>query len=139
MHRLRSAARRGRAFPQHRALAAPHPPADLPPSKLLRGNPAPGMRIGDSGAMGRILVAGEPGNGIVDEVAPLPGEKLVFKPGKGAFCGTDLAAYLAAAGVTHLLFAGVTTEVGCWAGRCKPKRLDGCPSTRGDSCHSLPL
>lgn len=61
--------------------------------------------------MGRILVQGEPGNGIVDEVAPIEGEKLVHKPGKGAFYATDLTEYLQSEGITHLLFAGVTTEV----------------------------
>ena len=61
--------------------------------------------------MGRILVSGEDGNGIVDEVAPIEGEKCVHKPGKGAFYATDLQEYLQAAGITHLLFAGVTTEV----------------------------
>ena len=30
------------------------------------------MRIGDKGAMGRILIRDEFGNGIVDELAPLP-------------------------------------------------------------------
>lgn len=88
-----------------------HVPTDLPESKLKRGNPPVGMRIGDKGDMGRILVAGEDGNGIVDEVAPIPGEKLVWKPGKGAFYATDFQDYLQANGITHLLFAGVTTEV----------------------------
>ena len=69
------------------------------------------MRIGDEGAMGRILIAGEPGNGIVDEVSPIEGEKLVHKPGKGAFYNTDLQEYLQKEGITHLLFGGVTTEV----------------------------
>ena len=39
------------------------------------------------------------------------GEKLLHKPGKGAFYNTDLQEWLQARGVTHLLFAGVTTEV----------------------------
>ena len=39
------------------------------------------------------------------------GEKLLHKPGKGAFYTTDLQEWLQARGVTHLLFAGVTTEV----------------------------
>ncbi|KAH7618996.1 hypothetical protein Ndes2526B_g05944 [Nannochloris sp. 'desiccata'] len=85
--------------------------SDLPHSKLTRGNPPKGMRIGDTGSMGRILIANEPGNGIVDEVAPLESEKLVHKPGKGAFYATDLQEYLKKNNVTHLLFAGVTTEV----------------------------
>lgn len=84
---------------------------DLPRSKLCRGNPPEGMRIGDTGDMGRILVQGEDGNGIVDEVAPIEGEKLLHKPGKGAFYATELQDFLQSRGITHLLFAGVTTEV----------------------------
>ena len=83
--------------------------SDCPPAKRLRGNP--GMRIGDSGAMGRILVRGEPGNQIVAELAPLPGEIVIDKPGKGAFYATGLQAMLAERGISHLLLAGVTTEV----------------------------
>ena len=33
------------------------------------------------------------------------------KPGKGAFYATDLQNILQSRGITHLLFAGVTTEV----------------------------
>jgi nicotinamidase-related amidase len=44
-------------------------------------------------------------------VAPLPGEVVIDKPGKGAFHATDLSAVLAAQGITTLIFAGVTTEV----------------------------
>jgi nicotinamidase-related amidase len=83
--------------------------SDCPPAKRLRGTPA--LRIGDAGPMGRILVTGEPGNDIVAELAPLPGERIVDKPGKGAFYATNLEADLRARGITHLLFAGVTTEV----------------------------
>ncbi|MBO0660982.1 cysteine hydrolase [Jiella sp. MQZ9-1] len=83
--------------------------ADCPPAKRLRG--APGLRIGDAGPMGRILIAGEPGAEIVPELQPAPGESVVDKPGKGAFCATDLGAHLEALGITQLVFAGVTTEV----------------------------
>ncbi len=83
--------------------------ADCPPAKRLRGE-AP-LRIGDRGPMGRILVRGEPGNQIVPELAPIDGEWQIDKPGKGAFHATDLQARLQAAGITHLLFTGVTTEV----------------------------
>ncbi len=82
---------------------------DCPPAKRERGNP--GMRIGDLGPMGRLLVRGEPGNDIVPALAPLPGEVLIDKPGKGAFYGTALHEALQVRGVTHLVFAGVTTEV----------------------------
>ena len=45
--------------------------SDCPPCKITRGS-AP-TRIGEEGAMGRLLVAGEPGNDIVPELAPLAG------------------------------------------------------------------
>lgn len=83
--------------------------SDCPPAKRLRGNPT--LRIGDSGPMGRILVAGEPGNQIVDALAPAPGEIVVDKPGKGMFWATGLHDTLSVRGITHLLFMGVTTEV----------------------------
>ena len=83
--------------------------SDCPPSKRLRGNPR--LRIGDPGPMGRILVAGEPGAQIVAELAPLPGEIVIDKPGKGAFHATPLGELLAQRGIGQLLFAGVTTEV----------------------------
>ena len=83
--------------------------SDCPPAKRTRGNPS--LRIGDTGPMGRILVRGEPGNAIVPELAPAPGETVIDKPGKGMFCRTDADSILAALGVTHLVFAGVTTEV----------------------------
>ena len=83
--------------------------SDCPPAKRLRGNPS--LRIGDAGPMGRILVAGEPGNRIIDALAPVAGEWVVDKPGKGAFHATGLHERLVAAGITHLLFMGVTTEV----------------------------
>jgi biuret amidohydrolase len=83
--------------------------SDCPPAKRLRGRP--GLRIGDSGPMGRILITGEPGNDILPEVAPLAGEVVLDKPGKGAFYATALDVLLKQRGVTHLVFAGVTTEV----------------------------
>ena len=83
--------------------------SDCPPAKRNRGKPA--LRIGDTGAMGRILIAGEPGNQIIAALAPLPGEMAIDKPGKGAFYATGLHERLQQAGITHLLFMGVTTEV----------------------------
>src|SRR6516225_3806884 len=82
---------------------------DCPPAKLRRGNAA--MRIGDHGPMGRILIAGEPGNDFVAALAPRRGEPVVTKPGKGAFFATWLDALLRLRQVTHLAIAGVTTEV----------------------------
>jgi nicotinamidase-related amidase len=83
--------------------------SDCPPSKRNRGDAK--LRIGDEGPMGRILVAGEPGNDILPQVAPLEGEIVIDKPGKGAFYATALGDILRLKGITHLLFAGVTTEV----------------------------
>ena len=83
--------------------------SDCPPSKIRRGNPS--LHIGETGAMGRLLVAGEPGNQIVADLAPLEGEIVVDKPGKGMFWATGLHTRLAAMQITHLVFAGVTTEV----------------------------
>jgi len=83
--------------------------ADCPPSKRLRGKGALG--IGDKGPMGRILIDGEPGNDLVPDLAALPGETVIVKPGKGAFYATPLGTLLEAQGIGHLVFAGVTTEV----------------------------
>jgi len=83
--------------------------SDCPPAKRLRGNPS--LRIGDEGPMGRILVAGEPGNQIIDALAPVDGELVIDKPGKGAFYATGLHEMFQQRGITHLLFGGVTTEV----------------------------
>lgn len=83
--------------------------SDLPPTKRDRG--APALRIGDPGPMGRILIAGEPGADIIPDLAPLPGELVIDKPGKGAFYGTDFGAHLQRLGLQQLVFAGVTTEV----------------------------
>jgi biuret amidohydrolase len=82
---------------------------DCPPAKLARGRLASG--IGDPGPKGRILVRGEEGHDIVDELAPLPGEAVLDKPGKGAFYATDLELMLRNGGVSSLIVTGVTTEV----------------------------
>lgn len=83
--------------------------SDCPPAKLTRG--APSKRIGDPGAFGRILIRGEYGHDIVDELAPIDGEIVIDKPGKGAFYGTDLQDVLTNHGITQLIVTGVTTEV----------------------------
>src|SRR4029079_17723540 len=88
-----------------------HPP-DLPaapPAKIERG--APSMRIGDVGPMGRILIRGEKGHDIIPALAPVAGEPVIDKPGKGAFFATDLQAILTNRGIENLIVGGVTTEV----------------------------
>ncbi|MFC4948749.1 cysteine hydrolase family protein [Pseudonocardia sp. GCM10023141] len=83
--------------------------SDCPPAKLNRGDPT--KRIGSPGPKGRILIRGEYGHDIIDELAPLPDELVIDKPGKGSFHGTTFGAELAARGITSLVVTGVTTEV----------------------------
>ena len=83
--------------------------ADCPPTKIARGRGA--IRIGDHGPMGRILVRGERGHDIVPELYPAPGEVVIDKPGKGAFCATELDLILHNRGIKSLIVCGVTTEV----------------------------
>jgi nicotinamidase-related amidase len=83
--------------------------SDCPAAKRLRG--APKLRIGDEGPMGRVLIQGEPGHGLVPTLQAVYGECVIDKPGKGAFYATPLSDVLQQWGITHLIFAGVTTEV----------------------------
>ncbi|MBR0656011.1 cysteine hydrolase family protein [Plastoroseomonas arctica] len=83
--------------------------SDAPQAKVARG--APSMRIGDAGPMGRILIRGEAGHGIIAALAPIEGEPVIDKPGKGAFYATELEPMLRNRGIEVLLVAGVTTEV----------------------------
>jgi len=108
-----AAAREQGMFVIHTREGHPSDLSDCPPTKLTRW-PA-GNRIGDPGPMGRILVQGEPGHGIIDEVAPLPGEIVLDKPGKNSFYRTPLDEMLRERGITNLLVAGVTTDVCCFA------------------------
>ena len=79
--------------------------SDCPPAKLARG------AIGQQGAFGRILIRGEYGHDIIDELRPAGGEVVVDKPGKGAFYATELAEILDKQGIKSLIVTGVTTEV----------------------------
>jgi nicotinamidase-related amidase len=93
--------------------------SDCPSSKLVRQAAAPEntqhkLVIGEKGKMGRLLVRGQYGHDLVDELAPLPGELVVDKPGKGSFWNTALLHKLKARAITHIFVAGVTTEC-CFA------------------------
>ncbi|HKQ29350.1 MAG TPA: isochorismatase family cysteine hydrolase, partial [Burkholderiales bacterium] len=69
-----------------------------------------GHKIGKRGPLGRLLVRGEKGHEVIDELKPLPAETIIDKPGKGAFYATDLETILRQRDITHLLFTGVTTN-----------------------------
>jgi nicotinamidase-related amidase len=83
--------------------------SDCPPSKLARGRLDVG--IGSPGPKGRVLVRGEEGHDIVDELRPIGGEVVLDKPGKGSFYATDLELLLRNAEIKSLIVTGVTTEV----------------------------
>ncbi len=80
--------------------------SDCPPAKKRRF-----AAIGEDGPMGKILVRGEYGHDIVDELKPLDTEVVIDKPGKGAFYQTDLHIILQSKGIESLVFCGVTTHV----------------------------
>jgi biuret amidohydrolase len=83
--------------------------SDVPAAKLERSSNT--RRIGAPGPMGRLLIRGEPGHDIVPELAPIAGEPVIDKPGKGAFYATGLEFELRQRGIVNLLVCGATTEV----------------------------
>jgi len=104
---------RAASFPIYHTREGHRPDlSTLSPRELHRSRNNPGgSGIGDHGPMGRLLVRGEKGHDIIPELAPLPSEPIIDKPGRSAFQHTDFKLLLDNRGIKNLIICGVTTDV----------------------------
>jgi len=83
---------------------------DLAANKCERAH-RNGAAVGSLGPLGRLLVRGERGCDIIDELKPAASECVIDKPGNGAFYATDLEHILRTNGISNLVITGITTDV----------------------------
>lgn len=108
--RLLAAARSAGVFVVHTREGYAPDLSDVYPEKLVRSRRA-GGEIGVPGPMGRLLIRGEPGQDIIDELKPIAGELVMDKATYGAFCRSRLESELCARGINTCVLAGVTADV----------------------------
>jgi len=108
--RLLKAARQAGIFIVHTREGYAPDLSDCSAQRLARSAEA-GAEIGSAGPLGRLLIRGEYGHDFVDELQPLPGELIIDKPTYGAFCRSQLEAFLQQRGITHCVLCGVTADV----------------------------
>jgi nicotinamidase-related amidase len=106
---LLSTFRRAR-FPIYHTREGHKPDMSTVSSRELHRSAVNGARIGEQGPLGRLLIRGEKGHGIIEELLPVEGEVVIDKPGRGAFAHTELDASLRARGIVNLVVCGVTAD-----------------------------
>ncbi|MEO1192863.1 MAG: isochorismatase family cysteine hydrolase [Pseudomonadota bacterium] len=84
--------------------------ADQPLWRRLRAERYGGL-VGTPGPLGRVLIRGEPGFQIIEELQPIEGEIVIDKTANGAFTGTELEPILTGQGIRALAFTGNTIDV----------------------------
>ncbi len=108
--RLLTAARRAGLMIIHTREGYAPDLSDCPPLKLNRTRQA-GAEIGSQGPLGRLLIRGEYGHDLMDDLSALEGELIIDKATYGAFCRSDLEQRLLDRGITKIAICGVTADV----------------------------
>lgn len=103
--------------------------ADCPPAKLARSCAA-GAEIGSAGPLGRLLVRGEWGHDLIEDMNLVAAEVVIDKPGYSAFHQTELDQILRGNAVQTLIACGVTTEVCVCKAPCEPRRISAITASR---------
>lgn len=84
--------------------------SDVGPVKQRRAENS-GAPIGGKGPMGRFLIQGEFGQGVIDRLKPREDEIVLDKNTYGAFVSTNLEEILRSRGIEQIILSGVTADV----------------------------